>query len=66
MKPWHCCYNPLEVIGAGQGGDLPFHLLPVTGQCQGVCEPPGWCAGEQPLQGTGWYVVGQEVLARPP
>lgn len=35
----------------------------VAGQCQGVCEP--WGALQEPLQGTGHFVVAQAVLDRP-
>lgn len=41
MKPWHCCYNPLEVIGAGQGGNLPFHLLQWLGSVRVFVSPRG-------------------------
>lgn len=57
--------QPLEVIGAGQGGELLFPLLSqqsrVTGQCQEVREPSGVSAGGQPLWGTGQRVGGREV-----
>lgn len=67
MKPWHCSYNPLEVIGAGQGGDLPFHLLQWLGSVRVFVSPRGGVqeSSLSKAQGGMWWARKSQGLSLP-